>query len=157
MITGAVCELKSCCNQGQASNSPDSSHSIPSTAVPSFPPKITQCNLHAPSRCSGWWMPTIHTRPLQMLHNSTFITRDNHYVQFDKISSHTDPVELVGFGFYASAEKRGVLLRFYTLLFISKVLLYTFNVACLPLQEYGSWEEPQTCQVYGCTGRCVKP
>lgn len=104
--TGVVYELKSHCNPSRASNSPDSSHSFHSAANSSFPAKITWCNLHAPSRCRGWWMPTIHTRPPQIQHKSTFIAGDNHYVLFYKISFCTDPVNLFGFGFNVSAERK---------------------------------------------------
>lgn len=103
--TGVVYKLKSHCNPSRASNSPDSSHSFHSTANSSFPAKITWCNLHAPSRCRGWWMPTIHTRPSQIQHKSTFIAGDTHYVLFYKISFCTDPVNLFGFGFNVSAER----------------------------------------------------
>lgn len=50
-------------------------------------------------------MPTIHTRPSQIQHKSTFIAGDNHYVLFYKISFCTDPVNLFRFGFHVSAEK----------------------------------------------------
>lgn len=79
--------------------------SFHSTASSSFPAKITWCNLHAPSRCRGWWMPTIDTRPSQIQHKSTFITGDNRYVLLYKISFRTDPVNLFRFGFNATAEK----------------------------------------------------
>ncbi len=79
--TGVVSEHKSHC---WTSNSPGSSHPFTSTADSSFPAKITWCNLHKPSRCWSWWMPTIHTRPSRILHKSTFITGDNHYVLFHR-------------------------------------------------------------------------
>lgn len=105
-ITVVVYELKSHCNPRWASNSPDSSHSFHSTASSSFPAKITWCNLHAPSRCRGWWMPPIHTRPSQIQHKRTFITGDNHSVLFYTISSCTDPVNLFRFSFDVRAEKQ---------------------------------------------------
>lgn len=77
--------------------------SIPLGASSSFPAQITCCNLHAPSRCSRWWMPAIRTRQLQ-IQKSTFITPDNHYVLFYKISFGADPVKRFGLGFNESAK-----------------------------------------------------
>lgn len=77
--------------------------SIALGASSSFPAQITWCNLHAPSRCGRWWMPAIRRRQLQ-IQKSTFITPDNHYVLFYKISFGTDPVNRFGLGFNGSAE-----------------------------------------------------
>lgn len=129
---GVVYELKSHRNPRRASNSPDSSHPFHSTASSSFPAQITRCNLHAPSRCRGWRMPAIHTRPFQ-IQKSTFITGDNHYVLFYKISFRTDPVNLFGFGFNVSAEKEVYCLILHHVIFFSRVLLYSFNVCFILL------------------------
>lgn len=77
--------------------------SIPPCSPPSFPAQITRCNLHAPSRCRRWWMPAIRTRPPQ-IQESTFMTPDNHYILFHRISFSADPVNRLGFAFNESAE-----------------------------------------------------
>lgn len=48
-------------------------------------------------------MPAIRARQLQ-IQKSTFITPDNHYVLFYKISFGADPVNRFGLGFNGSAE-----------------------------------------------------
>lgn len=135
------------CNPSWASNSPHSSHSFHSTASSSLPGKITWCNLHAPSRCRDWWMPTIHTRPSQIQHKSTFSTGDNHYVLFYKISFPTDPVNLFMFGFNVSAEKEVYCLVLQCTIYFKGTItfIYNFSVLCLlhfasqGLQKYSFW------------------
>lgn len=129
-ITGVVYGLKSHRTPRWASNSPDSSHPFHSTASSSFPAQITWCNLHAPSRCRGWRMPAIHTRPFQ-IQKSTFITGDNHYVLFYKISFRTDPVNFFGFGFNASAEKEVYCLILHHIIFFFLGCCYTVSVFAL--------------------------
>ncbi len=110
-------------------------------------------------------MPTIHTRQSQIQHKSTFITGDNHYVLFYKISFRTDQVNLSGFGFNESAEKGALLLRSLHHIIYFRVLLHNLSVqfwlylASLVLQklQFSEGRFDQTCQVYGCVGHRVKP
>lgn len=100
----------------------------------------------------GWWMPAIHTRPFQ-IQRSTFITGDNYYVLFDKISFHADPVNLFGFGFHISAEKDVFCLIF----FRSSYTVSVFALFCSSGATEVPFQRDQTCQVYSCVGLCVKP
>lgn len=76
----------------------------------------------------GWWMPAIHTRPFQ-IQRSTFITGDNYYVLFYKISFRADPVNLFGFGFLISAEKE-VVVFFCLIFFRSSYTVSVFALFC---------------------------
>lgn len=76
-------------------------------------------------------MPTIHTRPFRIEHKSTFITGDSHYVLLYKISFRTDPVNLFWVVFLMQVLKRRFIAWFYTILFISTVLLCNFYVPYL--------------------------
>lgn len=144
-------------NPSWASNSPDSFHPFQSTAGSSSPAQITWCNLHAPSRCRGWWMPAIHTRPFPT-QKSTFITGDHHYALFYKISFRTDPVNLFGFSFNTSAEKEVYcfILQFFFFLECCYALpMFAFSFACAEKGFLKGRIKPS--QVYGFRGHCVKP
>lgn len=143
--------------QPELSISSDSSPSFHSTANSFFSAKITWRNLHAPSRCRVWWMPTTHTRPSETQHNSTFIAKDNHYVLFCKISFRTDPVNLFRFGFNVSAEKKVYCWVLHHIIYVQATVL---QFQCSIFASFcfnGAAGKAQTCQVYGCVRHCVKP
>lgn len=98
-------------------------------------------------------MPAIRTGQPQ---KSTFITPDNHYVLFYKISFGADPVNRFGFGFNESAE-----MVFYCLMLHLIICLRLSLVAVELYFRFSSAAETpsldRTRQVYGGAGHRVKP
>lgn len=121
------------------------SHSAPLPAPPSLA-KITWCNLHAPSRCRGWWMPTIHTRPSRIQHNSTFIAGDNRYVLQCTIFILRWPGQPLKVCFWCECWKAALLLGFtpYYLFLGDTVMqfqrsVFLLHFPCAGLREYSCW------------------
>lgn len=86
----------------RASNSPDSSHSLQSTAGSSFlPPPLLRLHgvifTHHQDAAADECQQYTHThKAIRIQRKSTFITGDNRYVLFYKISFRNDPVNLFG-------------------------------------------------------------
>ena len=113
--------------------------------IPPPPSKITWCNLHAPSRCSGWWMPAIHThtRPSRSSAGAPLLQEITVMCCSTRFHSAMTRSTSLGSGCNASAEKEfyclvlhciisfsGALLPL-LLLFISRVLLLKFRCSML--------------------------